>query len=685
MAYGIHWKILFTSLRTMNGNSPMIYTLSIYDEGYTGTPVELMGGEEPFTTDEDNDEDIFKSIRTQTGYFRIVDNGKDANGNNFAWTDLIPETDLSHPVILTDGNGSVKWQGFMQAQDFGNTLYGNPQEREFPVQCPLAVLSAIDIDVSVRELKNFAYIIYSIVSSIPGISISSFVFQGGSDALGWMKKKVDWQNFVKVNADNEIKAAYDGAEVIENLCAFWGWSVRYHESSLIFSCADDDTETTSVTLTATQMNTLAQGTDVSVTPETFLQDVALSGDIFANTNNSEYMVRGHSNISVNANGNVADKEVISVFPDEVAEEMSEETPVTSETYDDITEYFTPNRLQISSNFLTGTARDTYASFNMGSISKERGKYDTMSLIRIRKTFDLLSQTPHAQLQTTFEHCFYDENNHSFNAASGIRLSGTIYVRGQKYEYSGSTIDNPTMLMSIGIGKTEGTALWWNGRNAWSSEMTKFEVALGNTDDDTLPTIYKYSDGIRQYAEVYRWIRTDNAALSGLIFIKFWGSYNMTAYDGERKFDIADFKVEFNRKVFNTNTAWVFGYGNERKDSREYTARNEGNTRNEWDVDVPFASDNNMSFGYGVLIGEDGKQMKTATFNGVEQVPEQRLADRVAAYFASTKRKVEMDLRTDTIADLTPRKRIQMDGVNYWPVSISHRWHDDITKVVIMQL
>ena len=68
-------------------------------------------------------------IRTQSGYLRIVDDGYAADGvTPFNWKDLIPATDISRPVTLT-ANGTVIWQGFMQAQDFGSVLYGNPQER----------------------------------------------------------------------------------------------------------------------------------------------------------------------------------------------------------------------------------------------------------------------------------------------------------------------------------------------------------------------------------------------------------------------------------------------------------------------------------------------------------------------------------------------------------------------------
>lgn len=57
-----------------------LYTVSIYKDYYTGDPTELIGAANPFETQEDDSEDVFKPVRTQSGYLRIVDNGYAADG-----------------------------------------------------------------------------------------------------------------------------------------------------------------------------------------------------------------------------------------------------------------------------------------------------------------------------------------------------------------------------------------------------------------------------------------------------------------------------------------------------------------------------------------------------------------------------------------------------------------------------
>ena len=126
----IHWQIPFVSLRTHTQ-----YTVNVYDMIYSGSPISLKGAADPFVTEEDTDDDPFIPIRTQSGKLRIIDNGFAADGvTPFDWKQFVPSVAAERPVTLThmvNGTAVVDWQGFIQAQDFSGTLYGNPQVRDF--------------------------------------------------------------------------------------------------------------------------------------------------------------------------------------------------------------------------------------------------------------------------------------------------------------------------------------------------------------------------------------------------------------------------------------------------------------------------------------------------------------------------------------------------------------------------
>ena len=97
----------FASLRSKNGNSDRVYTVTI---GGVTLSEPLTAADEPFVTEEDSDEDMFCPIRTQSGYVRIL---ADLNG---AWKAVLPQTDMDRPVTLTHLEGStqvVDWQGYL--------------------------------------------------------------------------------------------------------------------------------------------------------------------------------------------------------------------------------------------------------------------------------------------------------------------------------------------------------------------------------------------------------------------------------------------------------------------------------------------------------------------------------------------------------------------------------------------
>ena len=200
------FSITFKSLRAGANDSP--YVVNIGGTGGTA----LMGGVQPFVTQEDDDEDMFIPVRKQSGYLRVIDDG------SFNWKALTPTDDMSTPVVLTKG-GTVMWQGFMQAQTFSGELYGNPQEREYPVQCVLSALASKQAPTDQTDMSNFAALIYYILVTRlenTGVEFNNFIFQGGYDARDWLLKKFDWHNFIDVN-DNGVTPKYTLLELLEEV------------------------------------------------------------------------------------------------------------------------------------------------------------------------------------------------------------------------------------------------------------------------------------------------------------------------------------------------------------------------------------------------------------------------------------------------------------------------------------
>lgn len=669
----IHWQIKFKSLRAGTD-----YTVNIYDAAYSGNPIPLKGGAEPFVTQEDDDEDLFQPVRTQSGYIRIVDDGKDANGNAFNWKDLVPSTDVDRPVTLTSGN-VVLWQGFMQAQNFSGTLYGNPQEREFPVQCPLTVLSVNDISTQEREMKNFGYVIAQAFSSIPTLEFDQFVFQGGEDAREWLLKLVDWQNYVTSEDDVTVQARYDYGIILEDICKFWGWSCRVHRRSVYFSRVDDnDVEPMALVLTLSQ---LANLTDESGTvSENYFSSVSMSGDFFVSVDNDETMVRGYRKASVHANAGDGDTTIIQAYPDAVMDKIEEEGQYYNVQYDDLIVYYYGKVTQAASAFMEFSARSTYASFDyiQGTNSDEHAL--SGSAIRILKSYESQNAQAFASIQTLFEHSYsITEGGMGGGRLAGLLFHGKIASNGKEFKNEDTDMKSKSMAMRIGIGKTRATAKWFTG-HSWSDTETICRVAIGTKDDDFM---FYFQTGFGDTWAYNKYATTANEM--GLLFVEFLGSGDMPEVNGQRQFDIIDFKIEL---VYRTDTNRLTRADENRNDRYDYTASTEGIERNDWDSDLIYASapkSSYMAFGVGVVINEDGTRLEKATYGENEEIPEQNLANRVAAYWGTSKRKITAELNTAVIPEITPRNTITLDGTTCHPISISHDWWNDKTTLTLLEI
>lgn len=228
-------------------------------------------------------------------------------------------------------------------------------------------------------------------------------------------------------------------------------------------------------------------------------------------------------------------------------------------------------------------------------------------------------------------------------------------------------------MAIGIGSDRNHAQWYDGAYGWGSTKTVFKCLLG------------YEDGLLHFFNgVITWhvLSIGYYFLAGKLFIDFYGSEDLTEYDGQRLFDIDGLSIEYKLAEYDYDYSVI-----ERNNTVVYKSANSNNSNNEWEADCIFASENNFDFGFGVLINPDNTPLTTMTFAGsaTAKHPEQHLADRVTNFWQTSRRSLAVELRRDLIADITPRHKVTIDGMTGYPIAISHEWRDDVTQLTILQL
>lgn len=669
----------------MTLRSKELLTVNIYDSTFSGEAMVLTGAAEPFETQEEGGDDIFTPVRLQSGYLRIVDNGFAADGvTAFNWRDFIPTTDTDRPVTLTDANDNVLWQGFMQAQNFGATLFGNPQTREFPIQCGLSVTQGVDINFSQKEIKNFAYLIKQIVDAIPSTCRPTHIMVQG-DAFICLPKTIDWQLFVDEDEDNTAIAKYKVYECLEEMCKFWGWTARTAGQTLYLLCPDDASVPYTFTFTYDQLSTLADNGSVAITPHAYTS-VAIA-DGFADNANKDYQMRGASKATFDIN-NDSNKDVIEMF-DHRLELAMEENGWTygitfGSTYIAKTgDIYNVDRVGFFASVTTSQLADSPASFNM--IKKYGGTGvgygEAFNVIMFKRSY-VSGGPPYLSMQTKYMHSF---------SAGFFRFLGDTYLGAEKYEQGDFYAGDYDVYVKLGVGATRSSAKWWNGRE-WVDSEVMFRLSLGNKKPE-LFSRYRTGSGWDLAIEDVSIINT--GTLYGYVFLDFYGSDNMPETDGQRAFNIGNFRIEYvknNTVVKNQypNSGW-YDIVDKEIARKPYKSENDNAIFNEYNVESIFSSDDQSEPSFGIVLNADGSYLSAIPYAGTDAHPEQHFIDRVTSYWSASKRKIEANLLTHdgsaatNATNVTPGTMVEIDGTKLHPVAIDRKWRDDVMSLVCMEM
>ena len=687
MAFNKHYIIPFKSLRGRTD-----YRLCIWDQ--TGAEqVELTPAAEPFVTQEDDDEDAFAFIRTQTGSIKVVDTG-DVN-----WRSIMPQNDLQKPVTLEVMNSPV-WVGYLQSESYGGELYGNPQEREFAVQCPLSVLRAVQVTTQETELHNFAYILKYIIDSLPSYTnnandpvVNRVIVQGGTYARQWLLNLVDWQNFINQSDDDGDTAKYNLYETLDDICRFWGWTARILQRTLYLTRNDDTQNSGLLTLTYSQLSSLANGSTSAGSTSSRPSAVSVSSGSLVSTDNDDFQLRGPSKATVKSDCN-AESTVVKFAPKAVREELGDTwTWVQGEEF--MTGYFTtPNVRSFGQspsspayNVMRGTSNDVplglgYYCRRQIFSSSDADNADKVDMIC---TNGHSFETPLASISI--------ERWRNYSGGS-LSLKGSLYA-GEKMFQPSDTL-TCCMFVRIGIGSDRNNAKWYSLTHndsgvitsQWQDtpDMVAMPVSGSQLQGFTAVKIY---DGIlfNTWGQ-FQSIPVDEN-LSGKLFIDFMGMIYGPVAPVLIEVQMGDFEVEYSRDVTfipsTTDEKRARVMTEERKSSREYVSESDGQTHDEWNADCIYASDNNMEYGYGLLQLPAGGFMEKAPYSTGSEYPEKHLANRVVAYWQQAKRKLSVEVTQESAAVVTPVTPVTMDSTTCQVLSIAHNWCDDVVTLGLLQL
>ena len=219
----VHWQIKFKSfLRTD-------YVVDIYDSGFSGTPVQLIGADSPFTTTEDNNEDMFVPIRTQSGYIRfVVESASIVNA-------IQPVKSTDRPVVLRSGN-TIKWVGFLKPEMYSQPWDTTPYDIEIPLMSVMEAMQGVEFTQDEGYVSFYSlvrtintYVPVPILITAPEETPVKDVFVQNNNFREFLTVAERGQR-----STNDIYECQSIYEAVEAFCLYFGFSL--HEYADTFFC-----------------------------------------------------------------------------------------------------------------------------------------------------------------------------------------------------------------------------------------------------------------------------------------------------------------------------------------------------------------------------------------------------------------------------------------------------------------
>jgi hypothetical protein len=301
------------------------------------------------------------------------------------------------------------------------------------------------------------------------------------------------------------------------------------------------------------------------------------------------------------------------------------------------------------------------------------------------SWDHTQNTPTIQLQT--------KRMMSFSNGT-LKIGGEVYLSERQWE---DDDNNDFIVANIGIGMSRATAKWYYLgcspvgviTHGWGDAKTNVNLIVNQTIKGT--GIYMYT-GVFNLDQIIEAIPVP-ATLYGYVFIDIIGAMYRSTYNVVQ-FAIGNLKIEFSRDqiYIPASTSQSSRQRKVKKDrvsSHEYTSLNTNAIKTEQNIDLVYASDNNMKYGFGLMMNQGYSYMGYADYNGGrwQERPEQHYANRIADFWEESKRVLQTDLRTDVVEEndpITPLSHLVLDNGHYRTLAVSHQWRDDVTTVKMIQ-
>ena len=307
MARGIKWQIKFKSLSNVN------CSVNIYLEGFTGTPLQLLGGANPVYWEEDNTDNLLQVVRIKTGYISFIE---ETFGQ---WNEVYPTTNNDRYIEVVYGN-SVMFTGFLQAQSFETGWVAPPREIQIPIISVLGITKSIKLQHSVlgSGVTTTGKALANAIALLNTTRLDRIKFPNtsGTDSSGNIIPQITLNEKIRMGIlcpynnsydrtehstdDDKIYSPVTVYELLEGICNAYGWILHDTPTELVFTKHD---------YTGNYMMRLVSTLTQEITPYTLIVNALNLNDYLAISSDQGVIsdIMPVRRIELNYNTNVIDK------------------------------------------------------------------------------------------------------------------------------------------------------------------------------------------------------------------------------------------------------------------------------------------------------------------------------------------------------------------------------------------
>lgn len=667
-----------------------------------GGGTEIEGSTQVFVTTEDDDNDFFMPVRTQSGTFRYIGYG---SGDRARWLAMIPSNALDIPVKLMEGN-TVKWQGYIQPEIYQNDYpaNGSTMEHEFSVQCPLSVLDTMDISIEDIEmtpvvtigdlLENYVF------SRLTGTVITDYYIQGTASAT-WdrLNLKVMFNNFIESDSTG-FSPKYSLKEVLEEVCKLFGYTCRMHGTAVYFTMPVTQTGHSEVGFTRYSSLTSTTGRTYSARGSFSMND-----SMYCDNDNNEQVLPGYGKVTVKSDINVLDN-LIEIPYDELYNQYNigqSDIIIRSVDYYERDIYslirqpdgnnqtldYENDSVQLQcymaekpgTNHSAGGAKKycrflVYDDDNVGpvggAVPESKGHYAWRKCIEL---FHSWSYTGH-----NTNTMFMIKSKQAFALSNGMLYIDFNCHHVSAWLTEAMVANRPKATCRLKVGNK-----YWNG-TAWTTSVRTFNLPFNSEGAQTNRSNY---GGINAPQYNGFGIPVTDTLLGivefDIIDVPNYNTGGLSGTDINGFLPLMDFKIGFVRGTI------------EEKDHRgnQYVSYG-GHFSQTVNVDLIFACDvtygpgnyqRHMPAGKGYILNNaDEKPAATVpSVDGANVIAEEELSHVIAHYGSTTHRMVTVNLWSDLVGNVVPTSMSSGLETGMFPIAISHDWRDDITTITMVKL